>query len=180
MKILGLISVLALTAALAVAEFRWGPDPRRTFSGLVARKRSSIIYYFVVFFIFLVLFSLFMTMSLVPQFDLPETFTGIYFVGVLSQLVCIAVPERGGCKTRIHLVAAGLMSASALAQILVFTLLARLSTASLAVCVISLLLMASIWLIIIFKHRLIKYELALQSTYFACYLGTLVSVSYVM
>lgn len=178
MKILGLISVIALIVSLIFAQIKWGPDYNRTFSRLVAKKRSSILYYFIVFFVFLSLFSLFMTTSFIPKFNLPAFFTGVYFLGVISQLVCITIPETGGNKTKIHLIAAGMMSASALVQIALLLLLVQLSTAGLVVCALSLLLMASAWLSIIFKHTLIKYELALQSIYFISYLGALLVVYY--
>lgn len=179
MKVLGLISVIALVISLIYAQIKWGPDYNKTFSRLIAQKRSSIIFYFSVFFVFLSTFSIFMVASFVPQFGLTGLFTWIYFLGIISQLVCVTVPETGGYKTKVHLVAAGIMPASALVQVVLLILLARLSLLSLAICIFSLLIMVAIWLVVILRHGLMKYELGLQSLYFASYLGALMFVSYV-
>lgn len=179
MKMLGLISVIALVISLIYAQIKWGPDYTKTFSRLVAQKRSSIIYYFIIFFVFLSIFSVFMVDSFIPQFGLTDLFTWIYFLGIISQLVCVTVPETGGYKTRIHLIAAGIMSASVFTQIALLVFLAHLSLLSLVICIFSLAIMVLIWLAVIVKHNLIKYELGIQSLYFASYLGAIMFVSYV-
>lgn len=179
MKTLGLISVIVLIISLVYAQIKWGPDYTKTFSRLVAQKRSSVIYYFAVFFVFLSAFSIFIVTSFIPQFNLTGLFTWIYFLGVISQLICIMVPETGGYKTKIHLVAAGVMSASATTQVALLIFLANLSLWSLIICILSLLVMASIWVVIILKHNLMKYELGLQSFYFASYLSSLMFVSFI-
>lgn len=178
MKILGLISVIALITSLIYAQIKWGPDYSKTFSRLVAQKRSSILYYFTVFFVFLSTFSIFMVTSFIPQFGLTGLFTWIYFLGIGSQLVCVTVPETGGYKTKIHLIAAGIMSTSALAQMALLIFFVHLSSLSLVICILSLAVMILIWLVVILKHNLMKYELGLQSLYFASYLGALLFVSY--
>lgn len=179
MKLLGVISVAALVASLLHAELKWGPDYTKTFSRLVARRRSSIVYYFVVFAVFLSAFSVFMVTSFIPQYHLSELFTWIYFIGVASQVVCVTVPETGGHKTNIHLFAAGVMSVSALLQIAFLVCFAHLSIWSFIICSLSLCIMLMIWLIVIVKHHFVTYELGLQSVYFASYFGALLFVSYI-
>ena len=179
MALLGPIAVIILIISLIYAQLRWGPDYRKTFSRLVAQKQSSIIYYFIIFFIFLSLFSLFIITSFTTRLNLPTSFTLIYFLSVASQLICVIVPEIGGNKTRIHIVAAGIMSASVFVQVVLLICLVHLSTTSFVICTLSLLLMALIWLVIIFKHNFAKYELALQSIYFVSYLGALMAVYYI-
>lgn len=179
MKSLGLTSVLILVASLIYAQAKWGPDYTKTFSRLVAQKRSSVIYYFIVFTLFLSIFSIFMVTSFMPRFNLTGLFAWIYFIGIAAQLVCVTVPETGGIKTKVHLIAAGMMSASAFIQIVLLVFLAHLSLPSIAACIIGLLAMILIWLAVIFKHRLTEYELGLQSLYFASYLGVIIFVSYV-
>lgn len=179
MKSLGTISVITLIISLIYAQIKWGPDYSKTFSRLVAQKRSSIVYYFIVFSVFLTTFSIFMTTSFIPQFALTGLFTWVYFLGVVSQLICVITPETGDYKTKVHLAAAGIMSTSALLQIILLATLVHLSLLSNIICIISLLVMISIWLIISLKHNLMKYELGLQSLYFASYLGTLICISYI-
>jgi len=120
-----------------------------------------------------------MIADFIPQFGLTGLFTWIYFLGVISQLICITVPETGGYKTKVHLVAAGVMSVSATVQVALLILLANLSLWSLIICILSLLIMASIWVVIILKHNLMKYELGMQSLYFASYLSSLMFVSFI-
>ncbi len=178
MEMLGLISVTALIIALIYAQIKWGPDYSKTFSRLIAQKQSSIIYYFAVFFIFLSLFSFFIISSFIPKMNLSIVFTWVYLLGVISQLICVIIPETGGYKTKIHLAAAGVMSTSVLAQIILLISLGHLSPFGLIVCAFSLVMMVLVWLVIVLKHNWTKYELALQSMYFISYLGALVVVYY--
>lgn len=179
MTLTGLISVLVLATCLAYAQVKWGPDYTKTFSRLIAQKQSSIIYYFIVFFVFLSVFSVFMVTSFIPRMALPDLFTGVYFLGVIAQLVCITIPETGGHKTTIHLSAAGVLCVSVFVQIALLVFLTHLPLLSFVVCVLSLSLMLLILLAVTFKHRLTKYELGLQSLYFTSYLGVIMFVSYI-
>lgn len=179
MTILGLASVLFLFISLFYVEIKWGPDYNKTFSRLVALKRPSIIFYFVIIVIFLSVFSLFITTSLVSELKHPELFLWVFFIGVISQLVCVTVPETGGYKTKVHLIAASVMSVSALLQVFLLFFYAQLQSLSTVICSLSLIVMLTIWFIILSKHRLIKNELALQILYFVCYLGTLLFVVYI-
>lgn len=178
MVFIGLLSVIILVICLTYAQLKWGPDYTKTFSRLIAQKQSSIIYYFIVFFVFLSVFSVFMVTSFIPRLALPDLFTGVYFLGVIAQLVCITVPETGGRKTTIHLSAAGVLSVSVFIQIALLVFLIDLSLLSLVVCALSLSVMLLILLAVTFKHRVTKYELGLQSLYFASYLGAIMFVSY--
>lgn len=85
-------------------------------------------------------------------------------LGIISQLICVTVPKTGGYKTKIHLIAAG-MSASVFTQIALLVFLTHLSPLSLAICILSLS-MILIWVAVIIKHNLIKYELGIQYIYY--------------
>jgi hypothetical protein len=179
MNLLGLLAVIALVTSLVYLQLKWGPDYNKTFSRLVTQKRSSIIYYLIVFFVFLSLFSFFIVTNFTAQLNLPASFAWIYFLGAISQLICVTVPEAGGYKTKIHLIAAGVMSASAFVQVMLVIIFVQLSAVSFVTCVLCLLLMASVWLAIILKHRSTKYELGLQSVYFVSYLSALMFAYYI-
>ena len=178
MQYIGLVSVLFLIIALVSLEAVWGPAYTKTFSRLVARRRSSVIYYFVVFCIFLTGLSLFVIESLIPRLGLPAIFTWIFFLGVAAQIVCITVPETKGLKAKVHLTAAAVMSVSCLLQVLMIVFLAQLSTISLAVSVVSAMVMLFVWSVVIGKFKVARYELALQSVYFASYLTVIMTVGY--
>jgi len=161
-----------------MAEIKWGPSYYKTFSRLIAKKRSSIIYYFVVFSMFLITFSIFIVGWFVPHHKLPPLFTVIYILGVIAQGICIAVPEVGGNKTTIHLFAAGIMSTSVILQTIFILLLIPLKLSALIVGALSTCIMLSSWLGYIFNFGFIKQELAVQSLYFAGYLITIIVVSF--
>lgn len=178
MELLGIISVVFLVAAIVLLQAIWGPDYFRTYSRLVARKQASIIYYFCVFVIFLSLFSFYITQYFVPQLQLPSLFMIVYCVGVAAQLVCVAVPEVGGRKTKIHIFAAGIMAVSVFLQVLLIPMTITLSMPTLLLCYVSLFVMVTVALLVIMKHRVIRYEFAFQTAYFASYLLVIVSVGY--
>lgn len=178
MHMLGLFASIFLAIALLTAEIKWGPDYQKTFSRLVARKRSSIIYYFIVFSLFLIAFSIFMAEWFTPHFNLPPVFTAFYAIGVLTQSICIIVPEVGGSKATVHIAAAGVMSASVLAQTALITLLLPLKPIEYIVAILSICIMLVSWVGYAFRLRFTRYELAVQSLYFAGYLATIMAVSF--
>jgi len=175
---LGLFASIFLVIALFTAEKTWGPDYQKTFSRLVAQKRSSILYYFSAFSVFLIAFSIFMLGWFIPHFKLLTAFTVIYTIGVFAQIICITVPEVGGRKTIVHLFAAGVMSASVLAQTALITALLPLKPIEHIVAILSICIMLASWTGYAFRLRFTRYELAIQSLYFAGYLATVLTTSF--
>jgi len=173
----GLFSVLFLTVALTALEIIWGPDYTKTFSRLVARHLVSIVYYFGVFSIFLVFFSFFVLGELVPKLQLSKLFVITYLVGAISQFICITVPEIKGLKSKVHVGAASIMSASALAQVGILALAAHLAQGAFVVCLASSVVMITIWILFITNVALAKYELVMQAIYFICYLTAVLAAS---
>ncbi|HSW74416.1 MAG TPA: hypothetical protein VLG16_00955 [Candidatus Saccharimonadales bacterium] len=163
--------------ALTVLEAIWGPDYTKTFSRLVARRRFSIVYYFVVFSIFLVFFSFFVLRRLVPKLQLSNLFVIVYLVGAICQFICVAVPEIKGLMSKVHVGAATIMSASALAQVGGLALAAHLAQGAFIVCLASGATMVAIWIFFITKATLAKYELVVQAIYFICYLTAVLAAS---
>lgn len=176
MEILGLLSVIGLVLALIAVQVIWGPDYGKTFSRLVARKKSSILFYFVTFALFLSSFSFYIVADFVPKLGLPGYFIVVFFIGVIAQFVCVTVPEIGGVKTKIHLLAASLMSVSVLAQVCIVLLVGALPVLLSVVCFISLIVMLFIWAAVILRFRVSRYELALQSLYFVAYLVAIIAI----
>lgn len=179
MNSLGLISVLYLIISLLYVEIKWGPVPGKTFSRLVAQKKSSIIFYFITFTIFLSLFSLFVVEIFTPELKLPIIFLWVFFISVISQFICVTVPETGGYKTRVHIASASVMSVSTFLQIILIITYAHLSLLGIIISSLSLSIMLAIWIIVLTNHRLVNNELAIQAVYFACYLGTILFVFYI-
>jgi len=180
MQLLGIISVAFLIISLSFVEIKWGPDYSKTFSRLVAKRKTSIVFYFFIFIIFLTLFSLYIFQIFALDLGLPSSFYVIYTVGAIAQLICVSVPETGGAKTKVHLTAAGLMSVSVLAQVAIIILNVPLSDSVLAISLVNLLFMLGTWVIVSFRLRLARYELALQSVYFIAYLSTILTVGYLV
>lgn len=178
MKLLGIFSVLFLIFALSYAEVKWGPDPYKTFSRLIAKRRSSIIYYFLTFLVFLTTFSMFIFGWFIPTFKLPPLFIAIYTLSVIAQFVCVTIPETNGIKAKVHLAAAGVMSASVLMQTILLVLLISVPLPVFIVSILSILLMALIWTAHLLKLTIMKKELATQALYFASYLLTVLLIGY--
>jgi hypothetical protein len=178
MLLLGTLSVLFLVVALIGLLLIWGVDISKSFSQLAARKKSSTIYYFFTFAMFLLLFSRFMLSWLIPEGNLPLFFTLIFVIGVLGQLVAVIVPETGGLNTKIHIAAAGLMTASVTLQAVIFTFAQNAPTALQAFGIATLIMMIAIWGVLLIKSSVLKYSLVLQSAYFASYLMLVLLFAY--
>lgn len=178
MQTLGLASVIFLFASLVFMEIKWGPDYYKTFSRLVAQRKSSIIYYFMTFALFLTAFSIFILNWFVPQFGLPKLFSELFILGVAAQVICVAVPETGGTKTKLHLAAAGIMSACVLLQTILLLIMVRAPVIVFDVIIASIIIMFIVWAAYIFRLRFVKYELVLQASYFASYLLSIMLVAY--
>lgn len=105
--ILGVISITVLTTGLTLIPIIWPLSAKHTFSQHIARHRSSMIYYLILFSIFLPLFLFFFLGWFVPHFQLPVVVTvAILFVGV-TQYACTFIPETVGWRRQWHRALAG-------------------------------------------------------------------------
>lgn len=178
MEYLGIVSVVILIFSLIAVQAVWGPDYTKTFSRLVARKKSSTVAYFLLFTIFLSLFTVYITCVFIPKLGLSDVFLSTFIIGVVAQFVCVIVPEIGGLKTRIHLVAASIMSVSVFAQVAIILFATELSLIAFLVNTSALVIMVAVVAIVLFRLRIVRHELALQSVYFLAYLGAILAVGY--
>src|SRR5882672_4665850 len=102
MQHLGLLTVLLLIVGLTFTVTTWKGGVHLTFSQHVARKRSSKIFYSLLFLITLPILMLFFYAWLVPTKNLPNSFLWFSTIAVLFQIICTWIPEEGGRKTVVH------------------------------------------------------------------------------
>ena len=165
MQYLGLTSVIWLTFSLIVMFLLWPPEMPKTLSQNAARKRSSIIYYGVVFGIFLTPFTFFMLGWLVPQLSLGVVFSSVYLLGLLGQVIALIVPETKGVKVSIHHAAAFTMTLSLMVLTGVLALSPQIVGLQHWLSIVALSWMAFSWVMFIFVNRTHKYSLVFQLLY---------------
>ncbi len=106
-KYFGLIALCILVFGLVFVIFRWPHPTRATFSQHVAARRSSILYYALLFSIVLPLLLLFFMGWFVPHFNVSIWFSVFVVLSSVAQLACTFIPETGGWKTKVHRFLAG-------------------------------------------------------------------------
>ena len=115
---LGYISIVLIAAGLAFVILKWPRGIQYTFSQHVAPRKSSSIFYSLLFIVSLTLLLIFFTSHFIPSYELPILFKQLLVISCVAQILCTFFPERGKEKTKIHRVFAGL-SAACLPMLLV-------------------------------------------------------------
>jgi hypothetical protein len=144
---LGIGSIILLAIGLTLTPLLWPLDIHHTFSQHVARKRSSIVYYVVLFSLFLPLFLLFFMGWFIPHFHLPFYTTLLVLIVAVTQYACTFIPETTGWKRTWH---RSLAAGSAFALIpLVLSLIAIPNTSLrivVIICAVAMVLLSIIFL----------------------------------
>lgn len=112
MKFLGLISIVLIWGGLLFLLYKWPGKPSMSFSLHAAQTKAAQIYYCFLFLVSLPLFYIFIVGWYVPTFQLNGWFITLTTVGVIGQLIAVAVPALPGRKTTIHNIAAYTMAAT--------------------------------------------------------------------
>lgn len=179
MQSLGIISILLLSIGIICMFLKWPGDKSKTLSQNAARSKSSSIYYFCIFVVFLALFSTFIVGWFIPYMHLSFVFTTIFIVGVLGQLIAVALPETQGLQKTIHVIAAGLMSLMALLITIILAINTGTSNFSRIVCGVVVILMLASWFLVIFYKKIYKHALWLQLLYFIGFFTVIMLTTYV-
>jgi hypothetical protein len=165
MQYLGLASVVWLTLSLIIMFLLWPPEMSKTLSQNAARKRSSIIYYGIIFGIFLIPFTLYILGWFVPQLGLGAVFSVVYLFGLLGQIIALIIPETTGVKVTVHRIAAFAMTLSLMALTGLLALSPQVAGLRLWFSVLVFAWMAFSWVLFIFAKRTHKYSLVFQLLY---------------
>lgn len=177
LKYLGLLSVCVLFLGLWFITKRWSYDKHHTFSQHVARYKSAIFFYMLLFVIVLIPLNIFFIKWFVPTYHISHWFIAVIIFSSITQIGCTLIPEVGNIKTKIHQALAGL-SAISLIPALVILNLAHIASIDKIITIISLLLMATVIAIVIRQKDLHKHLLLLQVFYFGALFLPVLVVSY--
>jgi hypothetical protein len=174
-----LLSFAILTIGLAFILLKWPSGVDHTFSQHIAKRKSSIIYYIVLFTIVLIPLILFFILWFGPTFLMPIWFYVFVWTAIIAQFLCALIPEVLGWKENAH---RALAFTSAVA-IMPITLLIALNNNIVALprvlAFVGLVFM--IYLVIIMAKHNARHPkvLIIQSSYFVVFFGVLIAATYV-
>lgn len=154
-------------------HIRWPFDRDKTLSQNAARHRIAIVYYGIILFIFLTLFTVFVVGWFIPTSNLPMTFTWIVLIGLAGQYVAVFVPETGGIKSTIHVAASAFMSFSCYVVVALLTFVFYINFPSHLAAGIALVAMTICLLTLLLYKRVLQYALFLQIIYLLSFFFTI-------
>lgn len=178
MKHLGLLTVLLLIVGLTFTVTKWKGGLHLTFSQHVATKRSSQIFYSLLFLVTLPILMIFFSAWLVPTKHLPNSFLWFAAIAVLFQIVCTWFPEEGGRKTVIHRI---LTSISGIALLPLMVIIATTTTLSMTIRNagwLGFLIMITLLGIALSNQKGYRYALLLQIGYYTAFFIVMLMTTY--
>jgi hypothetical protein len=178
MQHLGLFVILLLIAGLTFTVMAWKGGLHMTFSQHVARKRSSAVFYSLLFMTTLPLLMWFFTAWLVPVKKLPSEFLWFASVAVLFQILCTWVPEKGGRKTLIHRILTAISGISLIPLVAIIANTQSLSAATRNTAWLALFIMLLLLSIALRKQKGHRYALLLQIGYYAAFFIVILLTTY--
>lgn len=178
MQHLGLLIVLLLIVGLTFAVTKWKGGLHLTFSQHVAPKRSSQVFYSVLFLITLPLLMFFFTDWLIPTKHLPTAFLLFAAVAVLFQIVCTWIPEEGGRKAVIHRILTAISGISLLPLMFIIAISTNLSIIVRNGAWIGLFIMITLLGIALRNQKGYRYALLLQIGYYAAFFIVILMTTY--
>lgn len=174
----GLLATALLVSGLLFVVYRWPQGRHKTFSQHVALRRSSIIYYSLLFLIVLPILLLFFIKWFTPHFGITPWLNVLVIFAALFQFACTLVPEIGGRKTSWHRALAGLSALllmPSLALLLAYPTITPLSKGLIA---LALLAMLGCMYVVVRAKASPRNFLLIQSVYFSSFLLPIMFISY--
>lgn len=177
-KYFGLVSFLILVCGLLFTVVRWRGGLHMTFSQHVARSRSSIIYYSLLFAVALPLLYLFFTHWFVLEFKLPSWFSVFVTISVVMQFLCTLIPEVGGWKTLVHRVLASISGVTLLPLMIMLIIMPDIPSSAMIFVGISFVGMMILLAMAFVHQKGYKYSLLLQIGYYALFFASVFLIAY--
>lgn len=178
MRHLGLFSLLLIIAGLTFTVMKWPGGLHMTFSQHVARRRSSKVFYSVVFMTTLPLLMAFFVAWLVPTKNLSNEFLLYAAIAIVFQIVCTWVPEEGGRKTIVHRILTSISGIALLPLMYIIATSANLPMTIRNASWIGLVVMISLLVIALKNQKGYRYALLLQIGYYATFFIVIMMVTY--
>lgn len=177
-KFLGLAAVILLVAGLAFILFKWPQGKSLTFSQHVAMRKTSIIYYVVLFSIILPLLLIFFIGWLTPTLQLSPWFNFFVILASISQFCCALIPETGAWRTKWHQTLAGLSAICLLPALLFLISSSQVNNLSKILGMVGFLSMCIIIYLLIINKGKHSHLILFQSAYFIAFFIPVISASY--
>jgi hypothetical protein len=149
-----------------------------TFSQHVARKRSSTIFYSVLFMTTLPLLMVFFAAWLVPTKNLPNEFLLFATIAIVFQIACTWFPEEGGRKTVIHRILTAISGISLLPLMVILATATDLSITVRNTAWTGLFVMVVLLGIALRNQKGYRYALLLQIGYYATFFIVILMATY--
>lgn len=167
-----------VVAGLSLVLKLWPYGINRTFSQHVARHKTAIEYYIMLFLIILPLLLLYVFKWFIPTFHPTPWFGFLIILAAISHFACTLVPETGGKMSTIHRFLAFLSALCLLptAGIIAFT--PTISSIGRVVAAIATIVMLGEFLLLLKNSAEHQYLLIIQASYFALFFATLLTVTY--
>lgn len=178
MQHIGLFVVILLIIGLSFTVFTWKGGLHMTFSQHVARKRSSKIFYSILFMTTLPLLMFFFASWLVPTKNLPSEFLWFAAMAIVFQIACTWVPEEGGTKTIIHRILTAISGIALLPLTGIIATAPNLSSNIKNIAWIALVIMVIHLGIALRNQKGYRYALLLQIGYYAAFFVVILSLTY--
>lgn len=174
----GLLATIILFCGLAFVPYRWPSGRHKTFSQHVALRRSSTIYYSLLFLIVLPILIAFFVNWFTPHFGITTWLNVLIIVSALFQISCTLVPERGGRMTTWHRALAGLSAIFLVPALALLLAYPTISFTSKVLTTVSLFAMASCVYLVMIARGNPRNFLLIQCTYFSAFLLPIMFISY--
>lgn len=178
MQHFGLLTILLLIVGLTFTVTKWKGGLHLTFSQHVAAKRSSQVFYSLLFLLTLPLLLLFFTAWLIPTKHLPNSFLWFAAVAILFQIVCTWFPEEGGKKTIVHRVLTTISGIALLPLMIIIALSTNLSMIVRNAAWIAFAIMIALLGTALNNQKGYRYALLLQIGYYATFFIVILMTTY--
>ncbi len=178
MQHLILITILLLVAGLLYTVKKWPGGLHMTFSQHVAAKRSSKVFYSLLFIAILPMLTIFISEWLVPTKGLPDSFLWITLIAVTFQILSTWFPEEGGRKTTIHRILTGISGIALLPLMFILATASSLSGFVRISAWFAMILMLALLTIALSRQKGYRYALLLQVGYYSLFFGIILLTTY--
>lgn len=179
-KPLGLISTILIFCGLIFLVRRWpqAQGKQMSFSQHSAAQIQSSIYYALLFTLVIPMLLIFFIKWFEPTFNLTRWFHLFVIASVLSQYICVLVPEVGVKRRAIHRFLAFFSAILLIPAVFFIFMSSTVSTAAKIVTGIALLIMWFIVFALVKNKANHKYLLAIQATYYASFFAAILATTY--
>jgi uncharacterized membrane protein len=161
----------------AFITIAWPGNRHLTFSQHVARRKTSILFYILLFSATLPLLSLFFLEYFTDKIGAPIWLNAIILLSAITQYACTYIPEIGGIRSTLHRILAGISGIALIPALVIIELSSTVLLDSLF-CLIGLAVMLDCICITVLAKGKPQNALLLQTFYFAGFFIPVLFIEY--